>query len=223
MKKKLMIQVVLTALFWAHVALAGGAESKISDLTPWLGQSVSIINLYQGKSAEKYYAAVAEHAPKGYTPDLVRKFIHNQFSLKFETFEVVDKDTIVIDNKISGKYRYVGQFSTSWKGTPAKWEIFKTSSEEMIKAGFKHFLFFPFHQHGKDSLRHAHLRYGNEGFDYLITDPSVQMWWPTIYQPETTDEAKIIASMIKGAKLQASILPPLNRPVKDVSVKRESE
>jgi Zn/Cd-binding protein ZinT len=79
----------------------------------------------------------------------------------------------------------------------------------MIEAGFKYFLLFPFHQHNKDSLRHCHLRYGNENFDFLVTDPSVQLWWPTVYQPENTDEAKIMAQMTKKAKLQATMLPPL--------------
>jgi len=65
----------------------------------------------------------------------------------------------------------------------------------MIPAGFKYFIFFPFHGHGKASLRHAHLRYGNENFDFLIPDPSMQSWWLTVYQPETTVEAQIMAQM----------------------------
>lgn len=210
MKKNFIIQVVLIVCFWGHLAFAADdGNTEISDLTPWMGHSVSIIKLYQGKSADNYFAEVTKHAPEGYTAELVKKFIYNQFALKFKSIDVVNKDTIRIDEKISGQYTYVGKLTTKWKEHTTAWEIFKTDSEEMIEAGFKYFIFFPFQQHGKDSLRHAHLRYGNENFDFLVTDPSVQTWWPTIYQPETTDEAKIMASMIQGAKLQASILPAL--------------
>lgn len=222
MKKKILIQAVLIVCFWTHLALASDSVNpKISDLTPWIGNSVSIIKLYQGESANKYYSEVAKYAPKGYTPELVKEFVYNQFALKFKSIDVVDKDTIVIDHRISGKYIYVGNLTTKWKKHTTTWEIFKTNSAKMIEAGFKYFLFFPFHQHSKDSLRHAHLRYGNENFDFLATDPSVQMWWPTIYQPATTDEAKIMASMIHGAKLQASILPPLENLDKHAPVEQE--
>ena len=214
MKKNFMIQVVLVVCFWSHLVFsADDGNTEISDLTPWIGHSLSIINLYQSESANNYFSEVAKHAPEGYTKELVKEFIYNQFALKFKSIDFVDKNTIAIDDRISGTYVYVGRLATKWKAQTTKWEIFKTDSQEMIAAGFKYFILFPFHQQSKDSLRHAHLRYGNENFDFLITDPSVQLWWPTIYQPEATDEEKIIASMTDGARLQASILPPLKKPV----------
>ena len=216
MKKILMLQAVMIAFLWGYqVFAADSANPEISDLTPWLGHSVSIINLYQGESADNYFAEVAKHAPEGYTVEMVKEFICSQFAVKFKSIYFADKDTIVIDDRIIGKYSYVGSLITKWKDVRTTWQIFKTDSEEMIGAGFKYVILFPFHQHSKDSLRHAHLRYGNENFDFLITDPSVQMWWPAIYQPETTDEAKIMAAMINGAKLQASILPALKNTGKD--------
>lgn len=215
MKKKFMFQFVLLVCLLAQPAFAAKEAAPISDLTPWLGRSVSIIELYHGKSAHKYFTEVAKYAPKGYTPEMVKEFIHRQFAVKFKSIDFVDKETITIDGRISGKYAYVGKLITTWKTAPAKWEIFKTNSAEMIEAGFKYIILFPFHQHGKDSLRHAHLRYGNEDFDFLLTDPSVQMWWPTIYQPETTDEEKVMAAMINGAKLQATMLPALENTGKD--------
>ncbi len=222
MKKNLTIQALLIVCLWANLAFAGSIEKpEISDLTPWIGHSVSIIKLYQRESANKYFSEVTKYAPKGYTPELVKEFIYNQFALKFKSIDIVDKDTIVIDHRISGKYTYIGKLTTKWKKLTATWEIFKTDSTKMIEAGFKYFLFFPFHQHGKDSLRHAHLRYGNETFDFLTTDPSVQKWWPTIYQPATTNEAKVMESMIHMAKLQASMLPPLEPLNKNATKKQE--
>ncbi|MEF2231116.1 MAG: hypothetical protein V3571_09325 [Pseudodesulfovibrio sp.] len=216
MKKILLIQLVLIACLWGHPVFATeGADPEISDLTPWLGHCVSIIELYQGESADTYFTEVARHAPDGYTAEMVKKFIYSQFAVKFKSIDFADKDTIVIDDRISGKYSHVGNLTTKWKDVTTKWEIFKTDSAEMIEAGFKYVMLFPFHQPGQDSLRHAHLRYGNENFDFLATDPSVQAWWPTIYQPETTDEAKTMAAMIHGAKLQASILPALKTVDKD--------
>lgn len=220
--KKHIIVAVMVACLGTHLAFAvDGENSEISDLTPWIGHSVSIIKLYQGEVADTYFSEVTKHAPKGYTKEQVKEFIHNQLDLKFESIDFVDKDTILIDNKLSGKFKYIGKLTTKWKNIATPWEIFKTDSDEMIEAGFKYFILFPFHQPGKDSLRHAHLRYGNENFDFLATDPSVQNWWPTIYQPETTNEAKIKASMLSGAKLQASILPPLTNPGKDSPARQE--
>ncbi len=210
MKKKLFVPLFLLIFISCSVAFAADQEKEeITDLSPWLGHSVSILKLYQGETAKRYFTEVQKHAPEGYTIEMVKDFIYRQFALKFKSLDVVDKDTIIIDNKITGDYAYVGNISTTWRDQKTTWEIFKTDSKEMIEAGFKYFLFFPFHQHGENSLRHAHLRYGNENFDYLVTDPSVQLWWPTIYQPAKTDESKIMGQMIKKAKLQASMLPPL--------------
>ncbi|PIE58004.1 MAG: hypothetical protein CSA33_06015 [Desulfobulbus propionicus] len=211
MRKKLFTALFLLVFIFCNTAFATNKEKEgVSDLTPWLGYSVSILKLYQGEVANKYFAEVKKHAPEGYTIEMVKDFIYNQFSSKFNSLRVIDENTITIDNKITGDYAYVGSINTVWKNQKKiTWEIFKTDSKEMIEAGYKYFLFFPFHQHGKNSLRHAHLRYGNENFDYLVTDPSVQSWWPTIYQPEKTDESKIMAQMIEKAKLQASMLPQL--------------
>lgn len=216
MKKNLAISLILiVCIFCSAVYAAGKEKEKITDLIPWIGDSVSVIKLYESEAGEKFFTEVTKHAPKGYTKKMVKDFIYDQFALKFKSISVVDENTIIIDNKISGDYVYVGSVSTKWKKHDTTWEIFKTDSKEMIEAGFKYFLFFPFHQHGKDSLRHSHLRYGNENFDFLVTDPSVQSWWPTIYQPAVTDESKIMAQMTRRAKLQASILPPLKKPIKE--------
>ncbi len=212
MRKKLFSFLFLLVCVFCNAAFAADEKKEgVVDLTPWLGHSLSILSLYQGEAADAFFAEVKKHAPEGYTIEMIKNFIYKQFSLKFTSLHVVDEDTITIDNKMTGDYAHVGSITTTWKDQKTKitWEIFKTDSKEMIGAGFKYFLFVPFHRHGKDSLRHAHLRYGNENFDYLTTDPSVQSWWPTIYQPEKTDESKVIAQMIKKAKLQASMLPQL--------------
>lgn len=212
MKKELFISFTLIFCLIAGPALADdhAPPQEITDLTPWKGYSVSIKNLYTGEDGDKFFKAVTEHAPKGYTLEKVRKFFLDMFTLKFNSMEVIDGDTITIDGKITGDYIHVGSFKTKWGEHNVTWDIFKTGSEEMIQAGYKYFLLIPFHQHGEEGLRHAHFRYGNANFDFLATDPSLQLWWPTIYQPYSTDEKKIMENMIKGAKLQATILPKLN-------------
>ncbi len=209
MEKKSVISFILVLCFFYSSIFADEKEFKVTDLTPWKGYSVSNLELYKGKPGERFFAEVAKYAPKGYTQKMVRDYFYGMFALKFKSFKVVDKDTITIDDNISGDYVYVGKLLTKWKDYDLKWEIFKTDSKEMIAAGYKYFLLMPFHQHSQDSLRHSHLRYGNQDFDFLTTDLSVQSWWPTVYQPAVTDEAKIIAAMHKGAKLQATMLPPL--------------
>lgn len=214
MKKNLTTPLFLIVCIFCSTVFAADKEKKnITDLTPWKGHSVSVIKLYESEAGEKFFTEVTKHAPKGYTKKMVKDFMYDMFSLKFKSLSVVDAHTIIIDNKLTGKYVHVGSVSTKWKEHDTTWQIFKTDSKEMIEAGFKYFLFFPFHQHGKDSLRHSHLRYGNENFDFLVTDPSVQSWWPTIYQPAETDEAKIMAQMTRNAKLQATMLPPLKQPI----------
>ncbi len=157
MTKKLII----TSLFFVVLIFCGtgfATDKKrevITDLTPWIGHSVSILKMYQGKSADKYFAEVKKYAPEGYTVEMIKDFTYKKYSLKFKSLDVLDENTIMIDSKIRGNYVYVGNVNTTWKDQKTTWEIFKTDSKEMIEAGFKYFLFFPFHQHGKDSLRQS--------------------------------------------------------------------
>ena len=197
------------------VFAADKKKESISDLTPWIGNNASLAKLYDSEAGERYFEKVTELAPKGYTKKMVKDFICDEVSMKFKFLNVMDENTITIDNKITGDYVHVGSLRKKFPKFTITWQIFKTDSKEMIEAGFKYFLFLPFHAHSKDSLRHAHLRYGNENFDFLVTDPSLQSWWPTIYQPEKTDEAKVVARMIKKAKLRATTLPPLKEAINE--------
>ncbi len=216
MRRKLSIYLFLIVSIFSSVVFAADKEKEsITDLTPWKGKSVSMVKLYDSEAGEKFFEKVMEYAPKGYTKKMVKDFIYQKVSLKFKSLNVVDENTIIIDNRITGDYVHVGSFSTKIGKYNATWQIFKTDSKEMIQAGFKYFLLFPFHQHSKDSLRHAHLRYGNENFDFLATDPSMKSWWPTVYQPAKTDEAKIMAQMTKKAKSRAKSLPPLEKAVNE--------
>jgi hypothetical protein len=53
-----------------------------------------------------------------------------------------------------------------------------------------------------------------------VTDSSVQSWWLTIYHPAKTDEAKIMAQMIKNSKLQASMLQSLKKEINEQPLSR---
>nr|WP_319395844.1 hypothetical protein [uncultured Desulfobacter sp.] len=216
MSKSLVTSIFLIVCIFSNVVFAADKEKKeIPDLTPWKGINVSIATIYDQEGGEKYFEKVAEHAPEGYTVEKVKDHILGSFSADFKSLNIMDENTIIIDDKFTGDYVYVGDLSTKLYKYNVTWQIFKTDSKEMIQAGYKYFLFLPFHQHGEDGLRHTHLRYGNENFDFLTTDPSLYMWVPTVYQPAETDEAKILAQMIKGAKLRGKNLPPLEKAVNE--------
>jgi hypothetical protein len=216
MKKKLATSLFLIVCIFSSTVFAADKEKEsITDLTPWKGISVPNAKLYDSEAGERFFEKVTKFAPEGYTKKTVKDFIYGKLSLKFKSLNVVDENTIIIDDKFTGDYIHVGSLSTKWEKYDITWHIFKTDSKEMIQAGFKYFLFLPFHGGGKDSLRHAHLRYGNENFDFLATDPSVKSWWPTVYQPATTDEAKIMVQMTKKAKLRATTLPPLKKTINE--------
>ena len=209
MIRKLTTSLVLMACLFSGAVFAADKEKEANDLTPWIGNHASMAKLYEQEGGEKYFEKVAKYS-KGYTKQMVKDHILGDFTPKFKTMNVVDGNTIIIDDKFTGDYVYVGDLSTKLYIYDVTWKIFKTDSKEMIKAGYKYFLLLPFHQHGgKDALKHTHIRYGNENFDFLATDPSLYMWVPTIYPPAETDEAKIMANKLKGAKLRATSLPPL--------------
>lgn len=196
MRKQITIPIFLIVCIFSSVVFAADKEKEsITDLTPWKGDSVSMVKLYENEAGERFYEEIVELLPKEYTKKMVKDFIYDLYYMKFKSLSVVDENTIIIDNKITGDYAHVCSIGMDLGNHKAAWQVFKTDSKEMIQAGFKYILFFPFHQHNKDTLRHAHLRYGNENFDFLTTDPSVKSWWPTIYQPAKTDEAKATAQM----------------------------
>ncbi len=196
MRKKLVISLFLiVCIFSSAVFAADKKKESITDLTPWKGDNVSIIKLYENEAGEKFYEEILGNLPKGYTKKMVKDAIYDLYYIKLKSLNVVDENTITIDNKITGDYVHVCSIGMPMGSHTAAWQVFKTDSKEMIQAGFKYILFLPYHQRNKDTLRHCHLRYGNENFDFLMTDPSVKSWWPTMYQPAKTDEAKATAQM----------------------------
>ena len=58
----------------------------------------------------------------------------------------------------------------------------------------------PYHSHG-DGMAHCHMRYGNEDFDYLITDPSITNWWPTLFQSAEVNKEEAVKAMQQDAKM----------------------
>lgn len=212
MNKKLVISIFLIACIFSSVVFAADKGKKeVPDLTPWKGISVPITKIYNQEGSETYFEKVAKHAPEGYTLQKVKDRFFGRMGASFKSLNIVDDNTIVIDDKFTGDYAYVGELHTKLYQYDVAWNIFKTDSKEMLQAGYKYFLLLPFHQHGDDGLRHTHIRYGNENFDFIATDPSLAKWLPTVYQPADTDEARIMKQMIKGAKLRGENLEPLEK------------
>jgi len=214
MKKKMTIAIFLIVCIFSSAVFAEDKKKEsITDLSPWKGDNVSIVTLYENEAGERFYEEILELLPEGYTKKMIKDSIYDLYYMKLKSLNVVDENTITIDNKITGDYVHVCSISMDLGSHTAAWQVFKTDSKEMIQAGFKYLLFLPYHQRNKDTLRHAHLRYGNENFDFLTTDPSVQSWWPTIYQPAKTDEAKATAQMTtpRMVKMMAGMMKKANK------------
>jgi len=199
---------LIVCIFSSVVFASDKEKEAISDLTPWKGESVSMVKLYENEAGERFYEEILELLPKGNTKKMVKDFINCLYYVKFKSLSVVDENTIIVDSKITGEYAHVCSIGMDLGNHKASWQVFKTDSKEMIEAGFKYFIFLPFHQHNKDSLKHTHFRYGNENFDFLTTDPSVKSWWPTIYRPAETDEAKATKQMTtpRMARMMADMM-----------------
>lgn len=199
MNKKLIAPLIFIACLFSHSLFAGGKSTDIiSDLTPWKGDSTSVIKLFQNESGEKFFEEMVKNLPDGYTNKMAKDFVFDLYATKINSLSVIDENTITINDKLTGDYAHVANVSLIMGEKIVTWHVFKTDSQALIKAGFKHMLFIPFDRHGPDSLRHSHFRFGNENFDFLITNPSLQSWWPTLYQPSEVDEAKAIRQMTKA-------------------------
>jgi len=208
MRKKLAIYLFLIACIFSNVIFAADKEKEgIYDLTPWKGDSVPVFRLYDNEAGERFYEKILENLPEGYTRKMAKDFIRGLYEMKIKTFSVVDENTIRIDDKFTGDYVHVCAVSMGKEKKPT-WQVFITDSKEMIAAGYKYIMLLPLHQHGEEGLRHFHLRYGNENFDFLTTDPSVKEWWPTVYQSAKIDEAKATKQMTtpKLARLYAGMM-----------------
>lgn len=61
------------------------------------------------------------------------------------------------------------------------------------------------HADGEDGLLHFHLRYGEGGFEPLLNDPALAMWWPTPFEMGTTAQ-DLAAEMTADAEGFAAFL-----------------
>ncbi|WCE30809.1 ZinT/AdcA family metal-binding protein [Vibrio sp. SCSIO 43137] len=209
MNKKLITSLIFIVCLFSNSLFAGGKSTDtISDLTPWKGYSTSVIELFQNESGEKFFEEMVKNLPNGYTNRMAKDFVYDLYATKINSLSVIDENTITINDKMTGDYAYIASISVARGEKTVTWHIFKTDAQAMIHAGFKYILFIPFDQHGPDTLRHSHFRFGNENFDFLTTDPSLQSWWPTLYQPSEVSEAKAIEQMTrpKLAKKLAAML-----------------
>ncbi len=68
MTKKLAISLFLIVSIFSSVVFAANKEKEnITYLTPWKGDSVSVVKLYENETGEKFYEEILKQAPKGYT------------------------------------------------------------------------------------------------------------------------------------------------------------
>ncbi|MTI60068.1 MAG: metal-binding protein ZinT [Firmicutes bacterium] len=139
---------------------------------------------------------------------MANNYFAQMYETSFSTMKIVDAETVIFNDEIEAKYQYIGKFNTVWGEYSVSWYIFETNNDEAIKAGFKHLIFMPYHGHD-DGMKHCHMRYGNENFDFLTTDPSVTNWWPTLFKTGQVDKEKVVQGMIEQAKMYSSMLPPL--------------
>jgi len=56
------------------VFAADNGTPEITDFTPWIEHSVSVIKLCESDDGERFFNEVKKHAPKGYTKKMVKDF-----------------------------------------------------------------------------------------------------------------------------------------------------
>jgi Zn/Cd-binding protein ZinT len=206
----LTISVLFLLVITGGVLAAGSQESEqdvINDLLPWKGSNESYINLFNTESGEQFFEAIAKEA-SGYDSEMVANYYSKKYKTNFSKLEVNDAKTVIIDGQIEAEYDYVGNANIPWGEYNLSWYIFRTKNEAAIKAGLKNLVLMTYHGEG---MKHCHLRYGNQNFDYLTTDPSISNWWPTMFKTNDVDKEKVVKGMIKQAKLYASKLPDLSQ------------
>jgi hypothetical protein len=206
--KKLLGITIIMALVFVVSSVALADDNTISDLLPWEGSNETYINLFATESADDLFAEIAKYAD-GYNGEMVYEYLAEEmYKTSFSKLEIVDAKTVVIDDKIEAKYDYIGNLNTVWGEYSIAWYIFRTNNAKAINAGFKQLILMPYHGHG-DGMKHCHMRYGNEDFDFLTTDPSLENWWPTLFRTGQVNKEKAVQGMMNQAKMMSSMLPPL--------------
>lgn len=207
---KLLFGMVVMGLFVLTISsIVLAEEGTISDLSPWEGSNETYINLFDTESGDELFEEIAKYA-EGYNGEMVYKYFAKMYKTSFSKMKVIDAKTVVFDDEIKAEYKYIGNFDTNWGEHSISWYIFRTGGHEAIKAGYKNLILMSYHGHGK-GMKHCHMRYGNQNFDFLITDPSVNNWWPTLYKAGQVDKERVVQGMIKKAKVYSSMLPSLKK------------
>jgi Zn/Cd-binding protein ZinT len=180
-------------------------ESEVSDLSLWEGDNEAYVNIFDTAGADDLFNEIAKYV-EGYDGEMVRDFYDKFYETPFSVMRIVGKKTVVFDEEIEADYEYIGALNAKWGDYNIVWYIFRTDDVQAINAGYKHLILMPYHGHGEGSIGHCHMRYGNENFDFLTTDPSVSNWWPTLYRPGEVDKEKAVENMMGQAKMLADTL-----------------
>ncbi|QTL98861.1 ZinT/AdcA family metal-binding protein [Iocasia frigidifontis] len=208
-KKILFSMMVMVFLVLLVPAFISADDNVVSDLLPWKGNNETYINLFNTESGDSFFEEVANYAD-GYDAEMVYNYFAKMYETSFSTMKIVDAETVIFDDEIEAKYQYIGNFNTVWGEYSISWYIFRTENNEAIKAGYKHLIMMPYHGDG-DGMKHCHMRYGNQNFDFLTTDLSVVDWWPTLFKTYQVDKEEVVQGMMKQVKMYSSMLPPLEK------------
>lgn len=208
-KKVLFSMMVMVFFVLLIPTFALADDNVVSDLLPWEGSNETYINLFNTASGDRFFKEVASYAD-GYDGEMVHKYFAKMYETSFSTIKVVDAETVIFDDKIEVKYQYIGNFNTVWGEHNISWYIFRTGNHEAIRAGYKNLVLMLYHGHD-DGMKHCHMRYGNQNFDFLITDPSVNNWWPTLFRTTQVDKEATVQEMMEKARMYSSMLPSLEK------------
>ncbi|HAI86066.1 MAG TPA: hypothetical protein DCL63_03640 [Firmicutes bacterium] len=209
--------VLALALCLAILSIAGRGlvmsatdSEQVIDLSPWIGTNESFWTILQDPAADKVFSEIAKYAP-GYDLAMVRKCMEKLYRFNFDVFRVIDGRTVCFDDGVVAEYDLIGVLEVEANQYKPTWYIFKTESKDAIEFGVEYLLMMPYHGDG-EGLGHCHLRYGNQGFEYLTTDPSIANWWPTAFRPEEADKLgreSILEGLVRSARMLATMLPPV--------------
>jgi Predicted periplasmic or secreted protein len=170
-------------------------HAKISDLTPWVGESISIWAVDESHLQPAIDAILAS------TPELaledVLTYLEEGNATSFDTF-VVEGQLVTFNSdggSVTCPYVYVGDTPVVEYPTAA-WFLFATSDETCND--YRYLLLMPPHASEEGSIPHYHMRYGASDLEGLIAQGAP--WYPSLY-PADSEPTAIMNSWIVNARM----------------------
>jgi len=217
-KNKLLLGTLLLGLSVFAFGGCGGGGNDPAALAEWNGEWRGMQTFLDSSVMDSAYETVATHA-SGYTAKGVKMFMESMYNSDVAAMTIQgDNITFTIEDDSSENERQASTVTRTYalKGTVPMsgyegyyWYQFEASDD--VSGGYKYVVATAVHSDSADSMKHWHVRCGNDSFEALTRD-SLALWWPTMVAAETTAEVAA-EDTVGAAEEYASFLaqlPPLS-------------